>query len=78
MSNKNTEPKAYLSVVPAALVFTIVLLLSLLAIVLTGCDRIIQSEPHFDLVIPPTELESCGCCGFVPWTDSWCEFHMGA
>ena len=78
MSNKNTESKAYLSIVPAVLVSTTFVLFCLLVIVLTGCDRIIQSEPHFDLVIPPTELESCGCCGFVPWTDSWCEFHMGA
>ena len=73
----NTEPKAYLSGIPAALLFTIVLLLGLLAMVLTGCDRIIESEPHFDLVIPAVELESCECCGFVPWTDSWCEFHYG-
>ena len=24
------------------------------------------------------EVEACECCGFVPWTDSWCEYHMGA
>ena len=23
------------------------------------------------------EVECCECCGFVPWTDSWCEYHMG-
>jgi len=23
------------------------------------------------------ELECCACCGFAPWTDSWCEFHYG-
>jgi hypothetical protein len=24
------------------------------------------------------EAETCTCpCGFVPWTDSWCEFHYG-
>jgi hypothetical protein len=21
------------------------------------------------------ELECCADCGFVPWTDSWCEHH---
>ena len=36
MLNKNTEPKAYLSIVPAALVFTVVLLLGLLTIVLSA------------------------------------------
>jgi len=75
MSNKNTEAKAYLSGLPAVLVFATVCLLASLVIALTGCDRIIESEPHFDLVIPTVELESCDCCGFVPWTDSWCEFH---
>ena len=23
------------------------------------------------------ELDCCEDCGFVPWTDSWCEFHYG-
>lgn len=23
------------------------------------------------------ELECCTDCGFVPWTDSWCEKHFG-
>ena len=22
------------------------------------------------------EIECCEDCGFVPWTDSWCEFHF--
>jgi hypothetical protein len=69
MSNKNTEAKAYLSGLPAVLVFATVCLLASLVIALT------ESEPHFDLVIPTVELENCDCCGFVPWTDSWCEFH---
>jgi len=75
MSNKNTEAKAYLSGVPAVLVFTIVLLLGLLVIVLTGCDKLTDGKPHFDIVIP-TQDKSCDCCGFIPWTDSWCEFHF--
>ena len=36
MLNKNTEAKAYLSGVPAALLCTIALLLGLLVVVLTG------------------------------------------
>jgi hypothetical protein len=99
MLNKNTEAKAYLSGVPAALLCTISLLLGLLVVVLTGCDRLIESEPHFDIVIPQSkyemhdltypapeydldkiatlEIKCCEGCGFVPWTDSWCEFHFG-
>ena len=57
MSNKNTEAKAYLSGLPAVLVFATVCLLASLVIALTGCDRIIDGEPKFDLVIPQSEYE---------------------
>ena len=23
------------------------------------------------------KVESCPCCGFFPWSDSWCEEHYG-
>tara|TARA_R110000744_G_scaffold200726_1_gene319854 strand:- start:194 stop:418 length:225 start_codon:yes stop_codon:yes gene_type:complete len=57
MLNKNTEAKAYLSGVPAVLVFTIVLLLGLLVIVLTGCDNLIKQEPFYELTTPQSEYE---------------------
>ena len=59
MLNKNTEAKAYLSGLPAVLVFATVCLLASLVIALTGCDRIIESqhEPHYDFIIPISEYE---------------------
>jgi hypothetical protein len=52
MLNKNEELKT-------ALLCTVALLLGLLVVVLTGCDRIIESqhEPHYDLIIPISEYE---------------------
>tara|TARA_R110002110_G_scaffold47105_1_gene141740 strand:- start:203 stop:490 length:288 start_codon:yes stop_codon:yes gene_type:complete len=94
MLSKNEEMKA-------ALLCVVALLVGLFCVVLTGCDRLIESqhEPHFDIVIPPSKYEMhdltypsneydidkmatlkikcCEGCGFVPWTDSWCEFHFG-
>ena len=23
------------------------------------------------------EAEYCSCCGYAPWSDSWCEHHFG-
>ena len=90
MLNKNEELKT-------ALFCVVALLVGLLCVVLTGCDKFIDGEPKFDLVIPQSEYEMhdltfpvteydankvamlevicCEGCGFVPWTDSWCEFH---
>mgnify|MGYP003638431804 CR=1 FL=1 len=50
MLNKNEE-------MTAALLCVVVLLVGLLVVVLTGCDRIIDGEPKFDLVIPQSEYE---------------------
>ena len=50
MLNKNEELKT-------ALVCVVALLLGVLIVVLTGCDKIIDGEPHFDLVIPQSEYE---------------------
>ena len=99
MSDKNTEAKAYLSGVPAVLVFTIVLLLGLLVVVLTGCSKFVEQKPFYELTTAQSkyemhdlthplreydldktatlEIKCCEGCGFVPWTDSWCEFHYG-
>jgi hypothetical protein len=50
MLNKNEELKT-------ALVCVVVLLIGVLIVVLTGCDKIIDGEPQFDLVIPQSEYE---------------------
>ena len=50
MLNKNEELKM-------ALLCTVALLLGILIVVLTGCDKIIDGEPQFDLVIPQSEYE---------------------
>jgi len=50
MLSKNEE-------MTAALLCTVALLLGLLAVVLTGCDKFIDGEPKFDLVIPQSEYE---------------------
>ena len=50
MLSKNEEMKA-------ALLCTVALLLGLLVVVLTGCDRLIEQEPHFDVVIPQSKYE---------------------
>ena len=50
MLNRNEEMKV-------ALLCTAALLLGLLVVVLTGCDKLIDGEPHFDIVIPQSEYE---------------------
>ena len=52
MLNKNEELKT-------ALLCAVALLLGLLVAVLTGCDRLIESqhEPRYDFIIPISEYE---------------------
>ena len=50
MLNRNEEMKV-------ALLCTVALLLGLLVVVLTGCDKLIDGEPHFDVVIPQSKYE---------------------
>ena len=50
MLSKNEEMKV-------ALLCTAALLFSLLVVVLTGCDSLIEQEPHFDVVIPQSKYE---------------------
>jgi|TARA_R110002074_G_scaffold185144_2_gene350587 hypothetical protein len=52
MLSKNEE-------MTAALLCVAALLAGLLCVVLTGCDRIIESqhEPHFDAVMPQSKYE---------------------
>jgi len=50
MLNRNDELKT-------ALLCVVALLAGLLCVVLTGCDKFIDGEPKFDLVIPQSEYE---------------------
>ena len=50
MLNRNEELKT-------ALLCVVALLVGLLVVVLTGCDKLIDGEPHFDIVIPQSEYE---------------------
>ena len=50
MLSRNEEMKV-------ALLCTVALLFGLLVVVLTGCDRLIEQEPHFDAVIPQSMYE---------------------
>jgi hypothetical protein len=50
MLNKNEELKT-------ALLCVVALLAGLLCVALTGCDKFIEGEPKFDLVIPQSEYE---------------------
>ena len=50
MLNRNDELKT-------ALLCVVALLAGLLCVVLTGCDKFIEGEPKFDLVIPQSEYE---------------------
>ena len=50
MLSRNEEMKA-------ALLCVVALLVGLLCVVLTGCDKLIDGEPHFDVVIPQSKYE---------------------
>ena len=50
MLNRNEELKT-------ALLCVVALLVGLLCVVLTGCDKLIDGEPHFDVVIPQSKYE---------------------
>ena len=50
MLNKDEELKT-------ALLCVVALLAGLLCVVLVGCDRLAESEPHFDVVIPQSKYE---------------------
>ena len=50
MLSKNSEMKTALLCVAA-------LLVGLLCVALTGCDRLAESEPHYDFIIPSSEYD---------------------
>jgi|TARA_R110001583_G_scaffold12753_2_gene56220 hypothetical protein len=50
MLSKNEEMKA-------ALFCVVALLAGLLCVILVGCDRLAESEPHYDLIIPDSKYE---------------------
>ena len=41
----------------AALFCVVALLAGLLCVILVGCDRLAESEPHYDLIIPDSKYE---------------------
>ncbi len=45
-------------------------------IALTGCSATIEMQSPVSKV-QTLEDEYCNCCGFIPWSDSWCEKHYG-
>jgi len=42
-----------------------------------GCAVGAGVRVHGHGVETTLEVECCEDCGFAPWTDSWCEYHMG-
>ena len=50
MLSKNEEMKA-------ALFCVVALLAGLLCVILVGCDRLAESEPHYDLIIPDSKYD---------------------
>ena len=50
MLNRNEEMKA-------ALLCVVALLAGLLCVILVGCDRLAESEPHYDFIIPSSEYD---------------------
>ena len=50
MLNRDEELKT-------ALLCVVVLLVGLLCVVLTGCDRLAETQPHYDFIIPQSEYE---------------------
>ena len=50
MLNRDEELKT-------ALLCVVAMLVGLLCVVLSGCDRLAETQPHYDLVIPESEYE---------------------
>jgi hypothetical protein len=50
MLSKNEE-------MTAALLCVAALLVGLLCVVLTGCDRLAETQPHYDFIVPQSEYE---------------------
>ena len=50
MLSRNDEMKV-------ALLCVVALLTGLLCVVLVGCDRLAENEPHYDVVIPQSKYE---------------------
>jgi len=38
-------------------------------------SRVPPARPHRQSRPFAWNREVCGCCGYMPWTDSWCELH---
>jgi len=58
-----------------AALFCVLAFLAGLLVATSGCSVRMQGESP--LGVTTLEVECCPCCGFAPWTDSWCEYHYG-
>ena len=47
------------------------------AIAITGCSVTVEVQSPIGKAGTSLEVEYCSCCGFAPWSDSWCEEHYG-
>ncbi len=43
----------------------------------SGCAVKTQAKSSLKHIETSLEIECCPCCGFAPWSDSWCERHYG-
>ena len=60
-----------------AALFCVLAFLAGLLVATSGCSVRTQAESPFGVTTTTLEVECCPCCGFPPWTDSWCENHYG-
>ena len=62
----------------AALVCLVAFLLGCV-IAFTGCSfsGATRSQMGRSSIQTGIKVECCSCCGFIPWSDSWCEKHYG-
>ena len=58
-----------------AALFCVLAFLAGLLIATSGCS--VRTQAKSPVGITTLEVECCPCCGFAPWTDSWCEHHHG-
>jgi len=59
----------------AALACVLAFLLGCL-VAFSGCSVRIEVQPPISQM-ETLDVKTCPCCGFAPWSDSWCEYHYG-
>jgi hypothetical protein len=60
-----------------AALFCVLAFLAGLLVATSGCSVRTRGESPLGVMTTTLEVECCPCCGFTPWTDSWCENHYG-